>query len=274
MTKLIGKGKFKIIVIAGFLAAAPMVAGAFEIEAITRPSADIMLSFYRGGRVSGVFVKEGDAVEKGKLLSAQEDDAERIQFEQLKAQAEDTSRIEAFEVELAQKKEDCKKLEWARNEGAATDWEIDHARLAARTAELSLKQALFERELARLRADELESELERLRLYTPISGQVEEVTIEVGESPQPLTPVIRVVKIDPLLIDIPVPLDEALKLKRKQEVAIRVPDYKDLQKEKMEKGRIVNISGVADAASDTLRIRIEAQNPSLRPAGERVLVVF
>jgi multidrug efflux pump subunit AcrA (membrane-fusion protein) len=192
----------------------------------------------------------------------------------LKAQAEDNTRIAAFEIELAQKKEDCKKLEWAKKEGAATDWEIDHATLAARTTELSLKQALFEREMARLRANELESELERFRLYTPISGQVEEVAIEVGESSQPLVPVVRVVKIDPLIIDTPVPLNEAMKLKNKQAVTIKVPSYDDVRKEKIEKGRVINISGIADAASDTLRIRIEASNPSRRPAGERIIIAF
>ena len=274
MTNMNYINKLRIIFFFFFLLYPSIPVHAFEIEAITKPSADIMLSFNRGGRISEVLVKEGDVVKKGKLLSVQEDDAERIQFEQLKAQAEDNTRIEAFEIEMAQKKEDCKKLEWAEKEGAATNWEIDHAKLAAKTAELSLEQALFERELARLRADELESELERFRLYTPISGQVEEVAIEVGESSQPLSPVIRVVKIDPLIIDTPVPLNKALKLKRKQEVSIKVPDYSDMGKNNIKKGRIVNISGVADAASDTLRIRVEVPNPSRRPAGERVSVIF
>jgi hypothetical protein len=31
---------------------------------------------------------------------------------------------------------------------------------------------------------------------------------------------------------------------------------------------------VADAASDTLRVRVEVANPSLRPAGEHVTVSF
>ena len=39
-------------------------------------------------------------------------------------------------------------------------------------------------------------------------------------------------------------------------------------------GRIINIATVADAASDTLRVRVEAPNPTKRPAGERVAVTF
>ena len=39
-------------------------------------------------------------------------------------------------------------------------------------------------------------------------------------------------------------------------------------------GRIINIATVADAASDTLRVRVEVANPLKRPAGERVAVAF
>jgi hypothetical protein len=39
-------------------------------------------------------------------------------------------------------------------------------------------------------------------------------------------------------------------------------------------GKILHISSVADAASDTLQCRVEVPNPDKRPAGERVLVQF
>lgn len=77
------------------------------------------------------------------MLVRQDDEAERIQLEQLEAQAEDTTRIEAAEAQLAQKGEDLKKLEWAHQEGAATDWEVEHARLEVRIGELSLRLARF-----------------------------------------------------------------------------------------------------------------------------------
>jgi hypothetical protein len=38
--------------------------------------------------------------------------------------------------------------------------------------------------------------------------------------------------------------------------------------------KIINISAVADAASGTLRVRIEFPNLQNRPAGERVTVFF
>ena len=105
----------------GLLAIAPGLVSAEAVEAITLPSADVTLLFVRAGRIAEVLVKEGDAVEAGQVLVRQDDEAERIQLEQLKVQAEDTTRIEAAEAQLAQKQEDLKKLEWAQKEGAATD---------------------------------------------------------------------------------------------------------------------------------------------------------
>ena len=50
---------------------------------------------------------------------------------QLKAQAEDQTRLKASEAQLAQKKVDFKKTEAAFKDGAATPLEVDHARLGA-----------------------------------------------------------------------------------------------------------------------------------------------
>jgi len=248
-------------------------ARAAGVEAITKPSADILLSFVRGGRVSEILVKEGVRVKQGHVLARQEDLAERIQLRQLQEKADDNTRIRMVEVELAQKKEDLKRMEWAKQEGAATEWEIEHARLEVETAELSRRMAEFERNQAQLQRDELSARIEQLSLYSPVSGQVEEVVIEIGEAAEPLTPVVRVVKIDPLWIDVQVPLEQALDLKAKQSVEVDFSSAGQPGGEKL-KGQVQNIAAVADAASDTIRVRVQVSNPSRRPAGERVRVLF
>ena len=65
------------------------------IRAVTRPSADIMLSFVQPGRIVFLPLKEGDAVKADQILVRQDDAAEQIQLAQLKAQAEDTTQIQA-----------------------------------------------------------------------------------------------------------------------------------------------------------------------------------
>jgi Cu(I)/Ag(I) efflux system membrane fusion protein len=79
-----------------------------------------------------------------------------------------------------------------------------------------------------------------------------------------------VVKTDPLWIDVPVPLDKANTLRNGKTVRVRFPEPNS---ESLE-GRIIYIAAVADAASGTLRVRIEVPNKSNRPAGEHIEVIF
>lgn len=258
----------------GLLAFGPLPCLGADIEAITKPSADIELAFVKTGRVAEVLVKEGDTVKAGQLLAGQDDKVEQIQVLQLMAKAGNRTRIEASKTELLQKGEDLKKVEGAKKKGAATDWEVEHARLDVSIGRLNLELATFEHEQDRRKYEEAKADLERLRLLSPTDGQVEEVTIEPGESPQPLKLAVRVVKTDPLWIDIIAPLALARDLKPGQTAAVVFPGHGAGGVGQRFEGRIIFLSSVARAGSDTLRVRVEVANPGRRPAGERVGVSF
>ena len=258
-------------VLIGLMTGMPVWSRAETLQGITAPNADITLSFVVAGRVSDVQVEPGTTVEKDQLLVHLYDKPEKIQCQQLKMLSEDRTKINAAKAELAQKQVDLKKLEQARAKGAASVWEVEHLFLNVRIAELSLQSAILEQQQYRQRYDHASSQLVRMRLAAPIAGLVEEVSVEVGESIGTLGPVVRIVQNDPLWIDVPVPMAQALDLTVDQDVWITFPGA---TAEATPNGRIINISAVADAASETLRIRIEVPNPLKRPAGERVAVAF
>lgn len=249
----------------------PLTVTAAELEGISAPSADIMLSFVQGGRVAEVLVKEGDIVKKNQLLARLDDKTERIQLTQLKAQAEDKLRVKTAEAEWVQKKADLKKIARAKTKGAATDWELQHARLAVKIALLALQAAKFEHEQYQRTYRQAQSQLQRMQLVSPIVGRVEKTNIESGEAAESLVPVIQVIKIDPLWIDLPVPLEQVRQLTKGNIARISFPGTDGVEPAE---GIIIHVSGVADAASDTLRVRVEVPNPDGRPAGERVFVKF
>jgi RND family efflux transporter MFP subunit len=257
-----------------FFALAPCPCPGDTLEAVTKPSADIELSFVRPGRVAEVPVKEGDAVKGGQLLARQDDQVEQIQLLQLKSKAENKTRIHAAEAEMLQKEEDLKKMEGAKKKGAATDWEVEHARLNVVIARLTLQLAKFEHEQDRRKYEEAKADIERLRLVSPLNGLVEDVTIEPGESAQPLKPVVRVVQVNPLWIDVIAPLSLARNLIPGRTAYILFPGHGASESRERVKGRINFVSVVARAGSDTLRVRVEVENPQRRPAGERVGVRF
>jgi len=238
------------------------------IEAITRPSMDVTLSFVRPGKVDKILAKEGEVVRAGQVLVRQEDEAERVQLEQLKAQADNTSKIQAAGAQLEKRKEDLKKIEEAAKRNAASDLELKQARLDAVIADLSLVLAKFDHEQDRLKYLETRHYVDRMQIVSPIDGWVEQLFVKAGESVEGLAKVIRVVKVDPLWIDVPVPLAQARILSRGRTARVDFPD------KKTGLGRVIHIGAVAYAASDTLMVRVELANPGPRPAGEHVRVFF
>ena len=155
---------------------------------------------------------------------------------------------EAAEASLAQKRIDLKRLEWAAGRGSATELEVEHAKLDVKVLEILIDD---------------------MTLKSPITGAIDKVEVEVGEAANGLEAIIRVVKTDPLWIDVPVPLTQGRTFKKGQAANVAFPGAG-----KKETGKIIYVSTVADAASSTLRVRIEIANNQKRPAGEHVQVFF
>ncbi|MHC4726740.1 MAG: efflux RND transporter periplasmic adaptor subunit [Planctomycetota bacterium] len=240
------------------------------VRAITNPSSDITLSYVQPGRISKVHFKEGAWVKAGQVLVQQDDAVEQIQLAQLRAARDDTTQVQASEASLAQKKVDLQKLEKAAAQNAATELEVEHAKLSVKMAGLSLQLARFEHKQAQRKYDEVKVQVEKMHLASPIDGRIEKIHVEAGESINSLTDVVRVVQIDPLWIDVPVPLIQAMDLSTGKKARVLFPSPNRASVE----GSIIYISAVADAASGTLRVRIEVPNKSNRPAGEHVEIIF
>jgi RND family efflux transporter MFP subunit len=237
--------------------------------AITLPSADVELSFVMPGRVAQVQVKEGDQVSAGQILAVLDDAADQVKLLQAKEESEDTTKIEAGEAGLDQKKVQLKKIAEAASRGSATSLELEQAQLDVKLADLSLKLARFEHQQSILRYEELKIRVENMSRKSPIDGRVEKVDIEAGEAVEASKSVMRVVRTDPLWIDVPVPLTEGRTLTMKDVARITFPSPGV-----MADGTIIFLSTVADAASDTLRVRVEVKNSARRPAGEHITVTF
>jgi RND family efflux transporter MFP subunit len=245
--------------------AAPTQGGP-SAPAFTKPSADVTLSFVRPGIIAKVLVKEGDAVQAGQMLVRQDDAAEQLELDQLKAEAEDFTRIEAYKKQVAQKKVDVDKLKQAP--GATTAWEIDHAQLELDIGELTVKIAEFERRQSQRKFDTMKAQLERMVLTSPIAGRVEKVFLQPGESVEALGKVIRVVNLDPLWIEVGLTPEQCVGLCRQGRVQVRFPQGE------VAEGKVEFVAAVAEPVSQKRMVRVVVGNPTSRPAGENVTLTF
>jgi RND family efflux transporter MFP subunit len=240
------------------------------IMAVTIPSADVVLSFIQPGRIASVHVKEGDLVRENQVLVRQDSAAENEQLMMIKEESEDMTQIESQKASLTQKKEYLKSLIWAAERGSATEAEIEDAKLDVKIAELSLKSAEFNHEQSKRRYREAKIRFDNMTVRSPLSGRVNKVEVEVGESINSLTNAVRVVKTEPLWVDVHVPFEDSDRLKVNQTAQVIFPD----SGQETVTGTVIFISTVADAASSTLRVRIEIPNNSHRPAGQQVRVLL
>jgi RND family efflux transporter MFP subunit len=261
------------------LASAPGAEGlpdADGVEAITRPSEDVTMSFVRPGWIAKVLVKPGDVVRKGQLLIQMDDRAEQVQFKKLQAQADDTTRKRAAQAKLNLANFMVTQTKWAHKRGAATKLEVQEKELEAKISELSLELAKFEHGQSQLERDSAAEQLKRMQLRSPVDGVVEQVVIEEGESAEANQPLIQIVKTDPLWVDVPVPAGQvrALKLAVNDPAMVRHP-CGDGEKPPAEVvGRILYLARVVEAGSTTRNVRVELPNVAGRPAGEHVKIKF
>ena len=235
------------------------------IEAFTRPSAVATLSYVRPGKIGKVLVRQGQAVKSSEPLVKQDDLAEQVRVKMLEAQAQDETRIKAAEAQLAQKKVELERLKKAER----PPLELDRAELDVTIAQLSVNLAKLEHDQDKRRSDEAKAEWKRMTLESPIDGKVREIFVEPGEAVDTLQPVIRVLKIDPLWIDVPVPRKLATTLKERQAAVVQFGGDGPAGT-----GTVIHIASEGNAASNTITVRVEVPNPAARQAGEHVIVTF
>lgn len=247
------------------------VAVAQGVEAVAQPSVDLRLALAVPGVVASVEAKPGDRVEAGATLLAL-DDREAVALEALqRLRAQSTLEVEAAEAEwrLAQNEE--ARVRDAFEKGAAGGFEVERAALQTGRRKVELDLASRRREESAILLRQATLRREQFTLRAPAGGIVEQVLVEPGEGVQAQQPVVRLVSTDPLWIEAPVPTSRTLGLRPGAVARVRLVlpgDPVTLS------ARVISVASVADAASDTRLVRLEAPNPLGLPAGARVSVEF
>ena len=179
--------------------------------------------------------------------------------------------IKARKAGMDQAELDLKKIKEAHKTNAATEMELERAQLQVTISEAEWEIAKFQNRMNILSYDEMRLQLDRMRLNSPIDGSVETILVDEGESVDTqMKPVMRLISIDPMWVNVRVPLAQAKHLKPGQPARISF----GLGDNKVETGKIIHIASDADSASDTILVRVEVPNPSKRHTGETVRVEF
>ncbi len=237
----------------------------------TTPLQRSTLASPQTGRIAAVRVDFGTRVKAGDVLVQLEDNVQRARAAIADALAQSELEIQLAETRLEQTRVELARLEGLQQSSAATAKELLDARSEAKAAELELSLAQFRHEQAARDAALQRAALEEFQIRAPFDGFVAEKLCEVGETVEPGDGILTVVRVDSLDVVVDCPIEQAQALREGRvalvSCAARPGDLRE--------GRIMFISRLADAASQTTKVRVRLENPGLEwPAGAAVSVRF
>ncbi len=242
-------------------------------RAVTRPSRDAAIGFSLPSTVVEVAVTGGQRVKKGDLLIRGDDreDFAEAQFQNARATTKLPVERSQADVDLAKLEFDRATEAYAKEGLSPAEYQRSESRY--RTTRIDLQLAELNQTLAALQAARAFARVDRYRLVAPFDGVVDVVTVDVGQSIQQGDPVIRVVNVDLLWIDVPVPTQESLALDPKggQRVWVLLPV---LDEAKVFEGKVIEVAPTADAGGGARRVRVEVENVEQLPPGMNCWVRF
>lgn len=237
-------------------------------DAHTEPNQRSKVNFANPGTISKLLVKEGDVVHKGDPLIQQDDRADKLALEALRLEGNSDLKVEAAKADLAQKQVELERKKKNLADGAANQSEVDEAAVGVQIREIQVKVEEMTRAQKSLEADRQAVKVEQMTALAPFDGIVEKIDLKPGETPEQQRFAVTVVNNAPLWVSVYLPSSITLKMKLGQDLPVK---YKDTGE--VTKGKVIKLSPMADAASETREVRLELPNPQNLPSGLSVLVL-
>lgn len=251
---------------------ADVAPGFSDLEWITRPPRDSIMSFTISVEVTEIPVKPGDRVKKGQLLVKARDAEALAGLEVQRVRAANEGEVLSARASLELAEVRYRRIRDADAEGATNPQEVDERRVQVDASRAALTAAEMRLVEERERLKQLAESVKRYRIEAPYDGIVETLAIDEGSTVEPPAPVLRIVAIDTLWVDLPVSTSLTLARGIQQGhpawVLLDVPGLPVVQ------GTVLHVSPVADAAAETRRVRVEIPNQRGLPPGTRARVRF
>jgi RND family efflux transporter MFP subunit len=253
------------LVMAGVvLASADAPLRAAELDCLMQPREIVTVSAAVEGVLDRVAVDRGDLVKTGMALATLESSLERNAVEIARARS-----IQDYAIKASQARADFGARSFLRTsdmfkKNLVPLKELDDAETAKVLAEFGLIEANEQKRLAALDLERAEAALALRTIKSPINGIVIERLRHPGELASREHPIVRIARLDPLRVEVFVPIALYGKVAVGQTATV-IPESPLNQPRE---ARVIVVDKVADAASSTFGVRLEVANPGNRvPAG-------
>ena len=257
-------------VLAAPLRAEPIVPD--DLDCVVEPSATVDLGLPIAGTLAETRFDRGDEVSVGETMARLESRLEAVGVAIATEVAESDTAVELREATSALGERTRARNLRLADSAAVSEQTLDQVSTEARIAALQLRQEREARVLAALELERAEALLARREIRSPIDGVVVERYREVGEHVD-AEPVYRVARLDPLHVEVIVPIEYRESVARGLGASVRlaVPGFEN----RALAATVERIDAVADAASATFGVSLVLDNPEHAiPGGVRCRVDF
>ncbi len=240
-------------------------------DCLIEPRSIVDLGSAEEGIIKDVFVERGDFVAQGDMVAQLDHDLTAVSVELARLRAARTDQLYSSIERLAftqrqmdrmQELHDREVISARAHDEAETERDI--AELAVGTAQMDLREAEIELQRA-------QSRLDRHTIRSPVTGVVSELLMSPGEYAYEQSPIMRIAEIDPLHVDVFLPVANYLDVFEGMvaDVTPQAPVNGQYQ------ARVTVVDRVFDPASGTFGVRLELPNPDFElPAGLRCEIRF
>lgn len=242
-----------------------------QYTGVSRPSQVRDLAFAVRGKIAEVFVEPGDRVEVGTEVMRLDDSVQQASLALAKAQLDDDTRLQLAQISLEFVKKELELVEQSKSDGGANEQDVREAKFAVDRAEVEMRAAeleMIERDITHERE---QARLEEMRILCTIDGDVINVSKREGETVDEQTSVVTVVQVNPVRIDVSVPVPVSRGLAIGQDASV---EWLDIERDAPATGKIIFISRAGEASVREVLVRIEVPNPELLPSGMHARVSF
>lgn len=242
-----------------------------DLDCLIQPKIVLKLGSPVPGLIKEVLVDRGSFVKTGDVVARLEAGVEEATVALAKAKAENDSAVRSNRARLTyalRKEERTQQLRKGDNIPLSS---ADEAETAARVAESDVKESEVNLQLARLDLARATEVLKQRTIRSPINGVVVQRALGPGEYVYDQAHLLTLSQIDPLNVEVFVPLDLYGKIK----LGSRAKIYPEEPVGGTYEASVSVVDQVFDAASRTFGVRLELPNPDYAlPAGIKCRVRF
>jgi len=227
-----------------------------EVEAFTEPYKQVAVPAAEIGVIAEVLVEEGDVVTEKQLLAKLDDAILQSSLLVAKAAMDSVGGKQSAETEVTLRKKHLESYQKLQDRGNATQRELDRAESEYQQSLARLQSVREDLEVRRLEYLRVKSQIKHRVISAPIDGHVVAIVKEIGEFVSPTDAIVlHIAHLKSLKVVFSAPLDAKSRLQPGNTVDLKIG-----YKEDHCQGVIEFVSPIADAESNTVRVKIRIPN--------------